>query len=423
MSSSKWKRVKLGEVCDILTGFPFKSEKFNIKGQGIKLARGKNVSKRFLRWGDDTRWWSEITPEIEKYLLKKDDILIGMDGSLVGKNYVRVKEVELPLLLVQRVACIRAKNGTYQKFVYYQIANTNFENYVDLVKTGSAIPHISGGQLADYFIDFPSLPEQQSIAATLSCLDDMIELNNRTNQLLDEIAQAIFKHWFVDFEFPNEDGEPYKASGGKMIESELGDIPQGWKVDVIGNCASVVTRGITPKYDNESNQYVINQKCIRDGLLNTVLARRHSSKVNEEKRVRFGDILINSTGVGTLGRVTQVYEELNNYTVDSHVTIVRPDVAYGIGYMGCLLKNMQSIFEHIATGSTGQTELGRESIRQIKILIPDNRTIDKYSKIYDSVSFYITSCGKENKILHSIRDTLLPKLMSGEIVVPVEEVG
>ena len=105
----RFEAVKLSEVADIIVGFAFKSQDFNTNGIGVRLVRGKNKTRRSLRWGEDTRWWNDFSFNLDRYYLREKDIVIGMDGSLVGKNYAKINASDLPLLLVQRVACIRAK--------------------------------------------------------------------------------------------------------------------------------------------------------------------------------------------------------------------------------------------------------------------------------------------------------------------------
>lgn len=112
-----------------------------------------------------------------------------------------------------------------------------------------------------------------------------------------------------------------------------------------------------------------------------------------------------------------MYEDLEDYTVDSHVTIIRPNLENGLGYMGCLIKNMQPLFENAATGSTGQTELGREIIKKMKILLPESHINEKFSGIYHSICEKMIRSQKENIALSNLRDTLLPKLISGELDV------
>ena len=193
-----YKTIQLSKAADIIVGFPFASEKFNINAQGTRLVRGKNITTGNLRWGDDTRWWDDSSIDLSKYMLKADDIVIGMDGSLVGKNYAKISENDLPLLLVQRVACIRAKEGYDQRFLWGCIASGNFERYIDSIKTGTSIPHISGGQIGNYLIPDFDLQSQKKIAAILSALDEKIATNRAINDNLQQQAMALFKKWFVD---------------------------------------------------------------------------------------------------------------------------------------------------------------------------------------------------------------------------------
>ena len=189
----KYKMGKLSDIADIIVGFAFKSASFNVNGDGVRLVRGKNVTHLALRWGDDTRWWNDFSSiDLDKYYLKEGDILIGMDGSLVGKNYARVRADDLPLLLVQRVACIRAKDGTNQDFLWSCISNIRFELYINAIKTGTSIPHISGKQIAEYPIPCFSYLEQTRIGAVLRSLDDKIELNNKINENLQQQALCLY---------------------------------------------------------------------------------------------------------------------------------------------------------------------------------------------------------------------------------------
>ena len=176
--------VNLSELADILVGFAFKSDSFNTSGDGVRLVRGKNVSKLSLRWGDDTRWWNDFSLNLDRYYLKPGDIVIGMDGSLVGKNYARVYEEDLPLLLVQRVACIRAKDGVDQDYLWSCIASTNFEKYIDAVKTGTSIPHISGKQIGEYAVPRFSFNEQKTIGVVLKSLEEKVRNNQKINDNL-----------------------------------------------------------------------------------------------------------------------------------------------------------------------------------------------------------------------------------------------
>lgn len=142
-----WEIGCLGDQIDFATGFTFKSEDFT--SDGIRLARGDNVKEGAFQWGDKTRYWAEVTPDLEKYLLRSGDILIGMDGSKVGKNWVRVSKSDLPCLLVQRVARLRPNGKIGSSMLEILIGGESFKSYVENVKTGTTIPHISGKQIKD----------------------------------------------------------------------------------------------------------------------------------------------------------------------------------------------------------------------------------------------------------------------------------
>jgi type I restriction enzyme S subunit len=191
--SASWPIAVLRDHYDLLVGFAFKSEGYCVVPPGIRVARGDNVTEGQFRWGEKTRFWPEVTDEIRRYLLKPGDVLVGMDGSKVGRNWTRVRKSDLPCLLVQRVACLRARASLDQGYLALLISSDLFKSYVDAVKTGSSIPHISGGQIGDFAFPMPPLNEQRAIAHILGTLDDKIELNRRMNETLEEMARALFK--------------------------------------------------------------------------------------------------------------------------------------------------------------------------------------------------------------------------------------
>jgi type I restriction enzyme S subunit len=158
---------------------------------------------------------------------------------------------------------------------------------------------------------------QRRIAGILSAYDGLIENNQRRIRILEEMARAIYREWFVLFRFPGHQKT-------ELVTSPIGNIPQGWEVKKLGELTSFLSRGISPSYAEDGDSIVMNQKCIRDQRLTLDPARKQIKPIPADKRIRFGDVLINSTGVGTLGRVAQVYEKLVDCTVDTHVTIARP---------------------------------------------------------------------------------------------------
>ena len=172
-----WEVVKLLPHIELLTGFAFKSSGFNEEGEGIKLLRGINITVGRLRWNQKIdKWWNLPFEDYDKYCAKAGDLVISMDGSLVGRNYARVKEKDLPLLIVQRVACLRAKETLELEYLNQIIGSPLFINYVDAVKTSSGIPHISSKNIREFNIPLPPLQEQKKIAEILSTVDEKLDL-------------------------------------------------------------------------------------------------------------------------------------------------------------------------------------------------------------------------------------------------------
>lgn len=192
MSCSEWKEYRLEEACNISTGFAFKSKEYLDNGK-YKVVRGDNVKTGFIYWEEKSRYWNDLTDRLSKYILQEKDIVIGMDGSRVGKNRAIISENDLPAILAQRVACVRAKADFSQDYIRYVIMSKTFEYYVDSIKTGTSIPHISMKQIGEFKFKAPSLEIQEKIADVLSSLDDKIELNNEVNKTLEEMAQSILK--------------------------------------------------------------------------------------------------------------------------------------------------------------------------------------------------------------------------------------
>ncbi len=161
---------KLGEICDTLSGFPFDSSQF--KDEGIRLMRGMNIKRGCFDFNEELNKYWENYKGLEKYLLKANDIIISMDGSLVGRSFCYLKEEHLPLLLVQRVARIRTKEN--YKYIYFNIVRS-FPDYVDKKKTAGAIPHISMKDINNFVIPIPSLQEQQRIVSILDTFEASIQ--------------------------------------------------------------------------------------------------------------------------------------------------------------------------------------------------------------------------------------------------------
>jgi type I restriction enzyme S subunit len=272
----------------------------------------------------------------------------------------------------------------------------------------AAVPGVNRNQLHTLRVSCPGVSTQRRISAVLGAIDDLVENNRRRTDLLDELAQAIYREWFVRFRFPG-----YGDSG--LVDSALGLIPKGWKITTIGDVCDSLTRGIAPQYAEDGHWTVLNQRCIRDRQVTLDLARRQNRRVPAVKQVQFGDVLVNSTGVGTLGRVGIVLESHDALTVDSHVTIVRPSDGAMEPWFGLHMLQRQAELEGLGAGSTGQTELGRRVIAGLPLVLPPTTILAHFADVGWPLVRPIPRLLEQNRRLVAMRNLLLPRLMTGQI--------
>ena len=188
-----WIPTTLGKEADFSTGFAFKSKTF-VAESDVRLARGDNVKEGFFHWDSKARYWPEIAPDLERYRLQVGDVLMGMDGSKIGKNWVRVRRCDLPCLLVQRVACLREKNTIGQHYLWILVSDSRFRNFVDAVKTGTSIPHISGGQIKAFDRVRPPAGDTRvfkRFEELVGPLGEQIDANIEQSQTLSALRDAL----------------------------------------------------------------------------------------------------------------------------------------------------------------------------------------------------------------------------------------
>ncbi|NLB18487.1 MAG: restriction endonuclease subunit S, partial [Syntrophomonadaceae bacterium] len=243
MSSSEWSKTNLGDICEIIGGGTPKTSVNKYWGGEIPWLS-------VVDFKSDNRYVHTTEKTITTVGLKNSSTKMLNKGDLIITARVNVgalAQLSKPMAFNQSYYGLRSNDKAVNDFLYYAIKNIIKE--IRSKTHGSVFSTITRDTFNILEIFLPTLKEQKAIAATLSCLDDMIELNNRTNEVLEEMAQAIFKHWFVDFEFPHDIGEPFKASGGEMVGIELAEIPEGWKVGVLEDIGEIIG-GSTPSKKN-----------------------------------------------------------------------------------------------------------------------------------------------------------------------------
>jgi type I restriction enzyme S subunit len=275
------------------------------------------------------------------------------------------------------------------------------------VSQGVAQDNLSLEKLLSIKLRVPAQKQDQAdIAEVLTAYDDAIENNRRRTALLENAARLLYEEWFVRLRFPGHEHTPIKDG-----------VPEGWAIQSLADVTSFLKRGIAPRYDEDVAGLVINQKCIRHGLLDLTLARNQSREFAAERQVQVGDVLVNSTGEGTLGRVAQIIAPIENCTVDTHVTIVRPKPEVPMHYFGRTLMAWEPRFSTMGRGATNQTELSPAAIGEVKILMPQKTLAKEFEAFAAPISAQVANLLAQNNKLRAARDLLLPRLMSGEIEV------
>ena len=402
----EWEEITIDICCDLIAGYAFKSKDF---GEfDTKVIRIGDITPPFVH--HDSAIGVNLANydhrKIERYKIKYNDFVLAMTGATIGKVGRYISDV--PSYVNKRVLLFKSKEGYDHSFIYYTINSYVFSQYVlNHIDSESAQPNISANTISKFSFKIPAnISDQRKIAGILSALDAKIENNNKINANLEAQAEALFKSWFVDF-------TPFKDQ--PFVDSELGSIPQGWKVGKLGDYCETICRGLTPKYNLDSKEIVLGQTCVRNNIVTLNNARKHQPKGKTEKKVQQWDTLINSTGIGSLGRVGIVYFDYNYVSFDSHITVVRATNPLLRPYIGRNLVSRQLEIENLAIGSTGQTELPRESVKSITLYIPTKKVLESFNCIIKPLSLKILKNIQENQRLAALRDTLLPKLMSGEI--------
>lgn len=395
----EWKEVRLGDVCSELSDGLHKAPKFIEKGEYI-FVNAKNLYNGYILDNDPTKKTSHEEYLKYKKPLGKHTILYSIDGTIGNIAKYRGEK------------CVLGKGACYlncnpkiveSSYLYYQLQSPHFKSYIHLMSTGSTIKHISLKTMREYVFELPSLTDQRRIASILSSLDRKIELNNKINADLEEMAQAIFKNWFVDF-------EPFKD--GKFVDSELGMIPEGWKVGSPYEYVKVVYGA--PYKSAKFNDNGEGLPLIRIRDLKDCNPQFYTPEIlPQTEYVNKGDIIAGMDAEfvphiwkGNTGLLNQrVCKLMPQRTSISNLFVLH------------LMKPELEFVQSYKTGTT-VSHLGKADIDKFVVVLPPLEVVEDCSKILDSILQRIKNISAQSRTLSLLRDTLLPRLMSGEIEVP-----
>jgi len=419
--ASDWETTDLGQVTDLLTGHPFKSRHYVDDESAPRLLRGDNIGQGSLRWDGAKRWPSDGVDGVDCYLLHEGDVILAMDRPWIaaGLKYASVQRSDLPALLVQRVARLRGSDRLDTRFLKYVIGSQAFTNHVLAVQTGTAVPHISAGQIKDFEFLLPPLAEQRAIAHILGTLDDKIELNRRMHETLEAMARALFKSWFVDFDpvrakaegrdpgLPQPLADIFPAC---LADSELGAIPEGWEVASVDDEFDL-TMGQSPPGEtyNETG----------DGM------PFYQGRADFESR--FPKRRVYCTAPTRLAKASDTLISVRAPVGD--INMAGEDCAIGRGVAAARHKSgsrsftyqfmcgLEAVFGRFEAEGTVFGSISKKDFHAIPCAAPPLAVVVAFERLLSPLDSRIEAAARESRLLAALRDALLPKLISGELRV------
>lgn len=397
--------TRLGDVSDMLVGFAFKSAGFlDADSDGIRLLRGDNVQQGYIRWGDKTKKWPAAQcDDLGRYQLAEDDVILAMDRPIVGDGLKMawIRQEDLPALLVQRVCRLRGKPGVaLTNFIRYVLAAPNFSGHIHRITTGANIPHISGKDIAAYEFELPDLDDQARIVECLAAYDDLIATNQRRIALLEDAARRLYREWFVHLRFPGYESVPVKNG-----------VPEGWQTLPLTDCADFINGfAFKPEHQQEVGLPIVKIPELRDGV-GSKTPKNSGVSVPSRNHIDTGDVLFSWSATLLVNEWSEGPALLNQHLFKvvpkhpAHKRLIRFAVEAAIPLL--LGQSVGATMQHIR----------RSALDGHSMLVPDRTVSDAFATLVDPMMDMVLNLQGQNRHLSATRDSLLPKLMSGQLDV------
>ena len=415
MGIDLWDKKPLKELCsrvgDGLHGTPVyddTSEIFFINGNNLK--NGK------IEITEGTNSIAE--DEYQKNFIELDEntLLLSINGTLGSMAFYNGEKI----MLGKSAAYLNFKTRI-NCFYYYYFQLENVQKYFYNVATGSTIKNLSLKSIQDFNVPLPKDKEWKVISKILSAIDKKIDLNNRINIELEAMAKTLYDYWFVQFDFPNEQGKPYKSSGGKMVLNEAlkREIPEGWEVDIISNIIEVKDGTHDSPKPKETGYHLITSKNLKKEGLDfenaNLISEEDYENINKRSKVESGDILFSM--IGSIGTVYNVDEKEVNFAIKNVALYKTSQKADYKNYLYTTLNShyMKQYMGNVISGSI-QKFIGLGALREMPVL---NNTIiiNSFEKKTEHLFLNMSLIREENQQLTQLRDWLLPMLMNGQVTV------
>lgn len=390
----EWKEVRLGEISSKIGDGLHGTPKYDDEGP-YYFINGNNLNCGKIIIKDDTKRVGKDEFVKNQKELNEQTILVSINGTIGN-----VAKYNNELCILGKSACyINVIKEVDKEFIYYVLTSANFKRNITNEATGTTIKNVSLKQMREYKFNIPcNISDQHRIASILSSLDRKIELSNKINADFEEMAQAIFKNWFVDF-------EPFKD--GKFVDSELGMIPEGWKVGGLFDIAEIFDKKRKPLSGN-----------VREKMDKIYPYYGATSCMDYVDDYIFDGIY---TLIGEDGSVVKenglpyMQYVWGKMWVNNHAHILQGKNGYSTEMIHALLSITNIKF--LVTGAV-QAKLSQGNMQKILVAIPPKNVLDEIRPVIDNLYSKIRINTDENSRLSLLRDTLLPRLMSGELEVP-----
>lgn len=422
-------RVRFGDILYIKgrIGWQLLKKEEYLKSGDYYLITGIDITDTHRIKFDQCYFVSKERYETDdKIQLKVGDIIVTKDGT-IGKIGI-IDKLDKPATLNSHLFLIRneAPNILDTGYLFQILRSQTFQKYASNNTSGSNIPAFTQANISNFEIDLPSFAEQQNISRILNDIDNKIICNVSINNELESLAKTLYDYWFLQFEFPNEEGKPYKSSGGKMIWNEelKREIPEGWTYETLKNKYSV-KRGISyTSKDIESGKGIpmINLACIdternyRDGEL-----KYFNGQISKECKLESGDMLIATTDLTRNADIVGCpivvpYDNLNyTYTMDlAKFEVTDKKLNRWYVYSSLRTNGYHNFIKRWASG-TNVLHLNLDGINWYKMFIPEKNVQEKFAVIMENICKKQSKILEENRELSSLRDWLLPMLMNGQV--------
>lgn len=418
---SEWKRYKLGELLRVKHGWAFKGEFFSETGiQSILTPGNFYESGGFKANTSKDRFYIGEYPK--EYLCSKGDLIVAMTEQAAGLlGSTAIVPEDNRYLHNQRIGLISCNECLNKDFAYYLFMTQTVRQQISRSASGTKVKHTSPEKIYEVQVYIPKIQTQRNIAKILTTLDQKIQINNQINQELEAMAKALYDYWFVQFDFPDQNGKPYKSSGGKMVYNpELKrEIPEGWGVEKLGELAQF-KNGINYEKTSSGSEKVkiINVRNISSSTIFINQTDLDEIFLENDKSTNFivneGMILITRSGIPG---ATRLVSELEAKTVYSGFIIASEvnDLIYK-NLIFYYLKNVEEVLKNQSAG-TIMKNISQSVLTDMVVSLPPKNLLLKFNSIIDNLLEQMKNVQRQNQELIQLRDWLLPMLMNGQVKV------